>query len=182
MPPRANRRTLVARLPRLVLRVEGLAVAAGALALYFDAGYDWLLLVVLVLAPRRRAARLPVRPACRLGCVQRVAHIGAARRARRRRSRGRLGASDQACADLARAHRRRPARRLWPEVRRRPEADAPAARLNGRRAGVHPAVLHAVEHAQPLSSVVPARSGDGDVHLQHVERDVDVEVHLSPDR
>jgi hypothetical protein len=39
------------RLPRRLLHLEGLAVAAGSLALYFDAGYGWLLLLVLVLAP-----------------------------------------------------------------------------------------------------------------------------------
>jgi Domain of unknown function (DUF4260) len=39
------------RLPRRLLHVEGLAVLVGALALYFDAGYGWLLLVVLFLAP-----------------------------------------------------------------------------------------------------------------------------------
>lgn len=39
------------RLPRLLLHAEGLAVLAGALALYFDAGYGWLLLVLLALAP-----------------------------------------------------------------------------------------------------------------------------------
>jgi hypothetical protein len=33
------------------LRIEGLAVAGGALALYFHFGYGWVLLVVLVLAP-----------------------------------------------------------------------------------------------------------------------------------
>jgi hypothetical protein len=38
-------------LPRRLLHLEGLAVAAGALVLYFDAGYGWLLLVVLALAP-----------------------------------------------------------------------------------------------------------------------------------
>jgi hypothetical protein len=38
-------------LPRRLLRLEGLAVAAGALVLYFDAGYGWLLLVLLALAP-----------------------------------------------------------------------------------------------------------------------------------
>jgi hypothetical protein len=35
----------------VLLRVEGVAVAGAALALYFDAGYPWWLLVVLVLAP-----------------------------------------------------------------------------------------------------------------------------------
>ena len=38
-------------LPRRLLHLEGLAVAAGALVLYFDAGYGWLLLVLLALAP-----------------------------------------------------------------------------------------------------------------------------------
>ena len=38
-------------LPRRVLKIEGLAVAGGALALYFHFGYGWVLLVVLVLAP-----------------------------------------------------------------------------------------------------------------------------------
>jgi hypothetical protein len=32
-------RTMVDRLPSLLLRVEGLAVAAGALALYFHLGF-----------------------------------------------------------------------------------------------------------------------------------------------
>ena len=39
------------RFPRLLLHAEGLAVLAGALVLYFHAGYGWLLLVLLVLAP-----------------------------------------------------------------------------------------------------------------------------------
>jgi uncharacterized protein DUF4260 len=39
------------RLPRRLLHLEGFAVLVGALALYFDAGYGWLLLVVLFLAP-----------------------------------------------------------------------------------------------------------------------------------
>lgn len=38
-------------LPRRLLHVEGLAALVAALALYFDAGYGWLLLVVLFLAP-----------------------------------------------------------------------------------------------------------------------------------
>lgn len=38
-------------LPRALLHLEGLAVLVGALALYFDAGYGWLALVVLFLAP-----------------------------------------------------------------------------------------------------------------------------------
>lgn len=39
------------RLPRRLLHLEGLAVAVGSLVLYFDSGYGWLLLVVLILAP-----------------------------------------------------------------------------------------------------------------------------------
>ena len=39
------------RLPRRLLHLEGLAVLVASLALYFDAGYGWLLLVVLFLAP-----------------------------------------------------------------------------------------------------------------------------------
>jgi hypothetical protein len=38
-------------LPALLLRAEGLAALAAALALYFDAGYAWWVLVVLALAP-----------------------------------------------------------------------------------------------------------------------------------
>ena len=39
------------RLPRRLLHIEGLAVLVGALALYFDAGFGWPLLLVLILAP-----------------------------------------------------------------------------------------------------------------------------------
>jgi hypothetical protein len=42
---------MVDRVPRVLLRVEGLAVAAAAIALYFHADYPWWLLVALVLAP-----------------------------------------------------------------------------------------------------------------------------------
>jgi hypothetical protein len=38
-------------LPRRLLRLEGLVLAVGALALYFDQDFSWVLLVVLVLAP-----------------------------------------------------------------------------------------------------------------------------------
>jgi hypothetical protein len=41
----------VSALPRRLLRLEGLAVLGGGLALYFHLDYGWLLLVVLVLAP-----------------------------------------------------------------------------------------------------------------------------------
>jgi Domain of unknown function (DUF4260) len=40
-----------ARLPGILLRIEGAAVLAGSLALYFDQGYGWLALVLLLLAP-----------------------------------------------------------------------------------------------------------------------------------
>ena len=39
------------RFPSLLLRLEGVVVLAAALALYFDAGFGWLLLLVLILAP-----------------------------------------------------------------------------------------------------------------------------------
>ena len=39
------------RLPRLLLHAEGAAVAGAAVALYFDAGFEWWVLVVLALAP-----------------------------------------------------------------------------------------------------------------------------------
>ena len=42
---------MVERLPRVLLRVEGLAVAVAAIALYFHADHPWWLLVALVLAP-----------------------------------------------------------------------------------------------------------------------------------
>jgi hypothetical protein len=44
-------RSVVERLPRLLLRAEGAAVAIAAIALYFHADYPWWLLVVLALAP-----------------------------------------------------------------------------------------------------------------------------------
>ncbi len=42
---------MVDRLPRALLHVEGFAVAAAAIALYFHADFPWWLLVALVLAP-----------------------------------------------------------------------------------------------------------------------------------
>ena len=47
---------MVDRLPSVLLRVEGLAVAAGSLALYFHLGFGWILLVAFVLAPDLSAA------------------------------------------------------------------------------------------------------------------------------
>jgi hypothetical protein len=38
-------------MPRLLLRLEGAAVLAGSLALYFHEGFGWLVLVLLALAP-----------------------------------------------------------------------------------------------------------------------------------
>ena len=43
--------TVSKRLPRVLLRLEGLAVLVGALVLYFHADFGWVLLVVLMLAP-----------------------------------------------------------------------------------------------------------------------------------
>ncbi|HXF97918.1 MAG TPA: DUF4260 family protein [Gaiellaceae bacterium] len=42
---------MLERLPGRLLRAEGLAVLAGALAAYVEAGYGWLPLVLLALAP-----------------------------------------------------------------------------------------------------------------------------------
>jgi hypothetical protein len=39
------------RLPRLLLHVEGVAVSAAAIVVYFHAGYPWWLLLALALAP-----------------------------------------------------------------------------------------------------------------------------------
>jgi hypothetical protein len=39
------------RVPRVLLHIEGLAIAVAAIGLYFHAGYPWWLLVVLALAP-----------------------------------------------------------------------------------------------------------------------------------
>jgi hypothetical protein len=42
---------VVEHLPRVLLRLEGLAVLVGALLLYFHADFGWVLLAVLFLAP-----------------------------------------------------------------------------------------------------------------------------------
>jgi uncharacterized protein DUF4260 len=42
---------VVERLPRILLRAEGLAVFAAAVGLYFWADYQWWLLLALALAP-----------------------------------------------------------------------------------------------------------------------------------
>jgi hypothetical protein len=39
------------RLPAVLLRVEGTALLIAAVVLYFDSGYEWWLLLVLLLAP-----------------------------------------------------------------------------------------------------------------------------------
>ena len=42
---------MIDRLPRVLLHAEGAAVATAAVTLYFDAGYEWWVLLVLALAP-----------------------------------------------------------------------------------------------------------------------------------
>jgi hypothetical protein len=42
---------LADRLPRILLRTEGGAVAVAAIAVYFHEGYPWWLFVALILAP-----------------------------------------------------------------------------------------------------------------------------------
>ena len=39
------------RLPAVLLRIEGAALFVAALVVYFDAGYEWWLLLLLALAP-----------------------------------------------------------------------------------------------------------------------------------
>jgi hypothetical protein len=58
---------MVDRLPSVLLRVEGLAMALGALALYFHLGFGWILLVALALAPDLSAAGYAFGP--RVGAV-----------------------------------------------------------------------------------------------------------------
>jgi hypothetical protein len=58
---------MVDRLPSLLLRVEGLAMALGALALYFHLGFGWVLLVVFALAPDLSAVGYAFGP--RVGAV-----------------------------------------------------------------------------------------------------------------
>ena len=42
---------VLARLPHLLLQLEGLAVGAAAVALYFHEDFGWILFVALILAP-----------------------------------------------------------------------------------------------------------------------------------
>lgn len=55
-----------------LLRAEGLAVFAAALVLYFDAGYGWVLLVALALAPDLSMAGYLAGP--RAGAIPYAAH------------------------------------------------------------------------------------------------------------
>ncbi len=63
-------------LPRVLLRLEGLALLVGSLVLYFHADFGWLLLVVLFLAPDLSFAAyaLPAPPA-QLALIW-LGHIG----------------------------------------------------------------------------------------------------------
>jgi uncharacterized protein DUF4260 len=58
---------VIDRLPRVLLRLEGLAVLVGSLVLYFHADFGWLLLVVLFFAPDLSFAAYGLGP--RLGSV-----------------------------------------------------------------------------------------------------------------
>src|SRR5688572_9295224 len=49
--PAIGSRAVLDRLPRRLLRVEGIALFTGAIILYFHADYPWWLLLVLALAP-----------------------------------------------------------------------------------------------------------------------------------
>jgi hypothetical protein len=51
LPGNEGSDVMLDRLPRSLLHVEGLVVLAGTLVLYFDAGFGWLALLLLFLAP-----------------------------------------------------------------------------------------------------------------------------------
>ena len=53
--------TVLDRLPHLLLRLEGLAIVAGAVVLYFHEDFGWILFVVLILAPDLSFAALCLR-------------------------------------------------------------------------------------------------------------------------
>ena len=56
------------RLPSVLLRAEGVAVAAAAVALYFHEGHPWWLLLVLALAPDVSAAGYAAGPRVGAAC------------------------------------------------------------------------------------------------------------------
>jgi len=64
---------MIERLPSRLLRLEGLAVAVGALILYFDAGFGWLLLLLLILAPDLSALGYLAGPTAGAACYD-LAH------------------------------------------------------------------------------------------------------------
>ena len=53
---------MLGRLPQLLLRLEGLAVAAAAVVLYFHEEFGWILFVALILAPDLSFAGLAFGP------------------------------------------------------------------------------------------------------------------------
>jgi hypothetical protein len=58
---------MVERLPHVLLRLEGLAVAAAAIVLYFHEDFGWILFVALILAPDLSAAGYAFGP--KLGAI-----------------------------------------------------------------------------------------------------------------
>jgi hypothetical protein len=50
------------RLPRVLLRLEGLAIVAAAVALYFHEDFGWILFVALILAPDLSVAAYALGP------------------------------------------------------------------------------------------------------------------------
>lgn len=61
--PPTQHHTVLDRLPSYLLRGEGAAVAIAAVAIYFDAGFPWWLLLVLALAPDLSMVGFAVSPA-----------------------------------------------------------------------------------------------------------------------
>lgn len=67
---------MIDRLPHVLLRLEGVALGPGALALYVDGGYSWLLFALLGLAPDLAAVGYAAGP--RIGAVAYdLAHVEA---------------------------------------------------------------------------------------------------------
>ena len=60
------------RLPRLLLRLEGIAVTAAAISLYFYADYPWWLFVALALAPDLSMAGFLAGPRVGAACYNAV--------------------------------------------------------------------------------------------------------------
>ena len=106
---------MLEHLPRRLLHLEGLAVLTGAIVLYFDASYGWLLLLVLFLAPDLSMIGYLGGPRGR-ALTYDVVHMRTADRPRRRGRPRRIEPRDADRPDLGRAHRPGPPARLRAQV------------------------------------------------------------------